>query len=144
MGLSYTIAAGLRQCIYSQVRVPQDSWPHFTVSDSRLPQPGVQAPYLYPPRTGWPSYIFPTLGSHSVAFYDRQGYSVGNSNPLPHPRVPVCYVLTHKFRGGPNKKHSIADFWRSFISVFHWSKPVYQMHTFVSVITLSSMLIYWR
>jgi hypothetical protein len=39
MGLSFTIAVGLRQRIHSEVRVPQDSWPHFTVSDSRLPQP---------------------------------------------------------------------------------------------------------
>jgi hypothetical protein len=39
MGLSFTIAAGPRHRS-PQVRVPQDSWPHFTVSDSRLPQPG--------------------------------------------------------------------------------------------------------
>jgi hypothetical protein len=37
MGLSFTIAAGPRQRIYSWVRVPWDSWPYFTVSDSRLP-----------------------------------------------------------------------------------------------------------
>jgi hypothetical protein len=36
MCLSFTIAAGPRQRIHSQVRVPQESWPHFTVSDSRL------------------------------------------------------------------------------------------------------------
>jgi hypothetical protein len=36
MGLSFAIAADPRQRIHSQVRVPQDSWPHFTVSDSRL------------------------------------------------------------------------------------------------------------
>jgi hypothetical protein len=39
MGLSFTIAAGPREHIHSQVWVPQDSWPHFTVSDSGLPQP---------------------------------------------------------------------------------------------------------
>jgi hypothetical protein len=39
MGLSFTIAAGLHQRSHSRVRVPRDSWPHFTVSDSRLPQP---------------------------------------------------------------------------------------------------------
>jgi hypothetical protein len=36
-GLSFTIAAGPRQRSYSRVRVPWDSRPYFTVSDSRLP-----------------------------------------------------------------------------------------------------------
>jgi hypothetical protein len=36
-GLSFTIAAGPRQRVYSRVRVPWDSRPYFTVSDSRLP-----------------------------------------------------------------------------------------------------------
>jgi hypothetical protein len=38
-GLSFTIAAGPRQRSHSQVRVPWDSRPYFTVSDSRLPFP---------------------------------------------------------------------------------------------------------
>jgi hypothetical protein len=36
-GLSFTIAAGTRQHSHSRVRVPWDSQPYFTVSDSRLP-----------------------------------------------------------------------------------------------------------
>jgi hypothetical protein len=36
-GMSFTIAAGPRQRSHSQVRVPWDSRPYFTVSDSRLP-----------------------------------------------------------------------------------------------------------
>jgi hypothetical protein len=36
-GLSFKIAAGLRQRSYSRIRVPRDSWPYFPVSDSRLP-----------------------------------------------------------------------------------------------------------
>jgi hypothetical protein len=48
MGLSFTIAAGPRQSIHSQVRVPQDSWPHFTVSDSRLPQPAQVLVFISP------------------------------------------------------------------------------------------------
>jgi hypothetical protein len=35
--LSFTIAAGPLQRSHSRVRVPWDSWPYFTVSDSRLP-----------------------------------------------------------------------------------------------------------
>jgi hypothetical protein len=37
MGLLFTIAAGPCQRIYSRVRVPWDSRPYFTVSDSGLP-----------------------------------------------------------------------------------------------------------
>jgi hypothetical protein len=47
MGLSFTIAAGPRQSSHSQVRGPRHSWPHFTVSDSRLPQPGGPGPRIY-------------------------------------------------------------------------------------------------
>jgi hypothetical protein len=36
-GLSFKITAGPRQRSYSRVRVPWDSRPYFTVSDSRLP-----------------------------------------------------------------------------------------------------------
>jgi hypothetical protein len=36
-GLTLTIVAGPRQRSHSWVRVPRDSQPHFTVSDSRLP-----------------------------------------------------------------------------------------------------------
>jgi hypothetical protein len=45
--LSFTIAAGLHQRSYSRVRVPRDSWPHFTVSDSKLFQPGGPGPRIY-------------------------------------------------------------------------------------------------
>jgi hypothetical protein len=46
-GLSFTITAGLHQRSHSVVQIPRDSWPHFTVSDSRLPQPGRPAPRIY-------------------------------------------------------------------------------------------------
>jgi hypothetical protein len=43
-GLSFTYAAGSHQRSYCRVRVPWDSGPYFTVSDSRLP-------FLSPPTT---------------------------------------------------------------------------------------------
>jgi hypothetical protein len=46
-GLSFTIDAGLRQRSHSRVRVPWDSRPYFTASDSRLPQPGGLGPRIY-------------------------------------------------------------------------------------------------
>jgi hypothetical protein len=36
-GLSFTIAAGLRQRSHSRFRILWDSWPCFTISNSRLP-----------------------------------------------------------------------------------------------------------
>jgi hypothetical protein len=58
MGLSFTNAPGPRQHSHSQVWVPRNSWPHFTVWDSRLPQPGGPGPrHLYPPGRGLLGYI---------------------------------------------------------------------------------------
>jgi hypothetical protein len=68
MGLLFTIAASSRERSHSQVRVSRDSWPHFRVSGSRLPQPGGLGPRIYipqeqdgpiiPPGTGFP-FPFP-------------------------------------------------------------------------------------
>jgi hypothetical protein len=64
MRLSFTIAAGPRQRSHSQVRVPWDSRPYFTVSDSGFRKPGGPGPHIYivreqgdpviPPDTGCP------------------------------------------------------------------------------------------
>jgi hypothetical protein len=51
MGLPFTIAACPCQRNHSWVWVPRDSWPYFTVSDSRLPQtegPGTGFPSCHP------------------------------------------------------------------------------------------------
>jgi hypothetical protein len=52
MGLS---AAGPRQCTHSQVRVPRDSWPYFTVSNLRLPNLEGQVPAVL--SGTWPSRL---------------------------------------------------------------------------------------
>jgi hypothetical protein len=49
MGPSFTIAVGPRQRSHSRAWVPRDSWPYFTLSDSRLPQPEGPGPYIYIP-----------------------------------------------------------------------------------------------
>jgi hypothetical protein len=49
MSLSFRIAPGPGQHSHSQVQVPRDSWPHFTVSDPRLPQPGGPGQRIYIP-----------------------------------------------------------------------------------------------
>jgi hypothetical protein len=46
-GLPFTIAAGPRQRSHSWVGVLRDLWPYFTVSDSKLSQPGGSGPRIY-------------------------------------------------------------------------------------------------
>jgi hypothetical protein len=62
MGLSFTIAADRRQRSHSKVRVSPDSWPYFTVSDSRLPQPGGPGPRIYIPQEEGGPVITPGTG----------------------------------------------------------------------------------
>jgi hypothetical protein len=50
MGLSFTFAAGPRQRSQPQARIPRNSLPYFTVSDSRLPHPGGPDPHIYIPQ----------------------------------------------------------------------------------------------
>jgi hypothetical protein len=59
MDLPFTISAGPRQRIYYQVRGLQNSWPHFTVSDSKLPQPGGSRRRTYIPQKQGGSVITP-------------------------------------------------------------------------------------
>jgi hypothetical protein len=68
--LPYTVSAGSRQRNHSRVRVPGDSWPYFSVSDSRLPPPGGPGPRIYIPREQGDSVLPQALGSLFVASYD--------------------------------------------------------------------------
>jgi hypothetical protein len=64
-GPSFTIATGPRQRSNSWVLIACDSGQYFTVSDSRLPQPGGPGPRIYIPQA---------LRPHFVASYDPQDY----------------------------------------------------------------------
>jgi hypothetical protein len=76
-GLPFTIAAGSRQRTHSWDQVQRDSWPYFTVSDSRLPQHGGPGPRIFIPRN-WVTQLYPQiLGSLFVAVFDSQGYGGG-------------------------------------------------------------------
>jgi hypothetical protein len=77
MSLLLTIAADPRQRSHSQVRVPRDSRPYFTLSDSRLPHLEDQAPVFISPRDRVAQLYPQALGSHFVASYDSQGYGGG-------------------------------------------------------------------
>jgi hypothetical protein len=61
----------------SQVRVPRDSWPPFTVSGSRLPNLEGQVPVFISPRNRVTRLYPQELGSLFVASYDSQGYGGG-------------------------------------------------------------------
>jgi hypothetical protein len=54
----------LRQRSHSQVRVPRGSWPHFTISDLRLLQPGGPGPCIYIPQEQGGPVIPPGTGFH--------------------------------------------------------------------------------
>jgi hypothetical protein len=82
MGLSFTVAAGPRQRSHSRVRVPRDSRQYFTVSDSRLPQPGGPGPRIYIPQ--------------------EQG---GLIIP-PDCVTPIVFKIT--LRHGPRRKHNLS------------------------------------
>jgi hypothetical protein len=97
MGLSFAIAAGPHQRYHSQVGVPRDSWPHFIVSDSRLPQPGGPGPCFYIPQENGGLGISFFFG----ASYDSQGHGV-NIRPrlytvfffltqLSQSKIQLCY-----------------------------------------------------
>jgi hypothetical protein len=61
-GLPFTITAGPRQRYHSWVWVPRESWPYFTLSVSRLPQPGGPGPRIYIPQEQGDPVITPGTG----------------------------------------------------------------------------------
>jgi hypothetical protein len=79
MCLWFTIAAGPRQRSHSQVRVPLGSSPHFTVSYSRLHQPGGLGPRIYMPQEQGGPVIPPSTGFLLLA-----GLRWKYSTPPPH------------------------------------------------------------
>jgi hypothetical protein len=116
-GLSFTIAAGPHQRSHSRVRVPRDSWPYFTVLDSKFLQPG--GPdlriYILQEHGGrWPSYTPkqwvpfsspPTTGRAMVSVFE----------PVSAPGLTVC-------AGWPRCKDCIFLTMRISVSLVQWSE----------------------
>jgi hypothetical protein len=105
MGQPFTIAAGPSQSNHSWVRVPRDSYPYVTVSDSRLPQPGGPGPRIYVPQEQGGPVILLGTGFLFVASYDSQGYGGGirahlhtgcssRSDPRTHNAQSTFYVAS--------------------------------------------------
>jgi hypothetical protein len=121
---SFTIAAGPRQCSHSQVRFLRDSWPHFTVSGSRLPHPKrSRSPYLYSPGTGWPIYTprhwvpfsspprtrrctVYTVRSPSLCSLGSEQHRKHRFQKFLHCRWSVCESLPTDFRFLSSRSHT--------------------------------------
>jgi hypothetical protein len=98
--LPLTIAAGPRQRSHSWMRVPRNSSPYFTVSDSRFPKSGGPRPLFKSPRNRVAQLYSQALGSLPVASYDSQGYGGGYQNPPPrgdilHTQISQMYIHVH-------------------------------------------------
>jgi hypothetical protein len=103
MGLSFTIAAGPRLRSHSQVRVPRDSWSPFTVSDSRVPQPGGPGPRIYIPQEQRGPVIPPGTGFPLHHLLRLAGLRWRCSTPPPHGKTVsiLCYITS----GRTDRKH---------------------------------------
>jgi hypothetical protein len=95
--LSYTIAASPRQRSHSWVRVPQDSWPHFTVSDSKLPQPGGPGPCIYIPHEQGGPVILPGTGFPFLSLLRLAGLRWRYSAPPPHGNIYLLPSLDLRY-----------------------------------------------
>jgi hypothetical protein len=87
-GLLFTVAASPRQRSHSRVQVPWDSWPHFTVSGSRLPFPS-------PPTTcrATMEVCDPSSTRDTPSFYDWTTYIVSRRSHRKHiccPAMAMC------------------------------------------------------
>jgi hypothetical protein len=102
MDLSFTIAAGPRLRSNSRVRAPRNSWPCFTVSDSRLTQLVGPGPRIYIRQEQGGPVISPGTGSLFVASYDSQ---VGI-----RPRFHTALSRPDTFWGGGGSR-SLASAW---------------------------------
>jgi hypothetical protein len=108
-GLPFTIAVGPRQRSHSWVRVPRDSWPHITVSDSRVPQPGGPGTRIYNIQEQGGPVITPGTGFPFHRLLGLAGLRLRHTNPPPNgeavyrlslilrPPVsrPVCLGMKH-------------------------------------------------
>jgi hypothetical protein len=111
MGLSFTTAADSCSPVIL-TSVLRDSWPHLTLSDSRLPKPAGPDPRIYnpqgqggpviPPGTVFPLRRLQRLAGTTVKIFD--------------PDCSSNSVTGIEHRGGPHIKHSFQPFF--YCSVF--------------------------
>jgi hypothetical protein len=93
-GSAFTIAADPRQSSHSWVGVPRDSWPYFTLSDSRLPQPGGPGPRIYIPQEEGGPVIPPGIGFPFRRLLRLAGLRWRYSYPPPRGVTTVLSIST--------------------------------------------------
>jgi hypothetical protein len=84
MGLSFTTAAGRRQCSHSRIRVPRDSWPYFTNSDPKLHEPGEPGPCIFILQEEEGPVLPPGTGFRFRRLLRLAGLRWSYCNPPPH------------------------------------------------------------
>jgi hypothetical protein len=126
MDPKFTTAAGPRQRIHSQVRFPRDLWSYFTVSYSRLPQPGGPGPRIYIPQDEGVAAIPPGTGFPFRRLLQLAGLRWRYSTPP----LRVCWLLIYpvstvapvvfKISPGhwPHRKQPLYC-WGMFTQLFH-------------------------
>jgi hypothetical protein len=87
MGFLFAVASDPCQCSHSQVWVPLDSWPYFTVSHLRFPQPGGQVLVLISPRNGM-AQVYPQALFRFCCILRLTGLLWTYSNSPPHELWP--------------------------------------------------------
>jgi hypothetical protein len=122
MGLSFTVAAGPRQHSHFQIWVPRDSWPFFTVSDSRLPKPEETGRRIYIPQEQGSPVITPGTGFPFRRLLRLAGLRWRYPTPPPHGIVSNSYLaLLVTSRHGPRRIHR---FHYCGILLLPWKQPV--------------------
>jgi hypothetical protein len=107
MGLLFTIAAGPRQRNHSEVRVR----PHFTISDSRLPEPGGPGPRIYIPQEPVGPVIPPVTGFPFLRLLQRAELRWRYSTPPPHGMTAARLVSSlYDPWHGPRRKRRFQQF----------------------------------
>jgi hypothetical protein len=153
MGLPFTIRVGPRQRSHSWVRVPRDSWPYFTVSDSILPKPGGPNPCIYIPQgqggpvispgTGFPFRRLLRLAEQRWRYSNPppQASSLGQSNSQSYFKTGGLTSVSSSWRQAPwysrpvfscnwtlavivLMQHSLWRGGRSVVHNYYWSSPL--------------------
>jgi hypothetical protein len=146
MGQSFIFAAGRRQRSHSQVRVPRDSWPYFTISDWRLPQPGGPGPRIYIPRKSVARLYPPDPGFSFRRLLRLSGLRRRYSTPLPHgisPHQLATHWQASLYNLGTNRIENTVS--NSFVAGLHvYSLPRISVYPAVTKQWLSSSIIMSR
>jgi hypothetical protein len=108
-GLLFTIPPGHRQRSHSWFRVPRGSWPYFTVSDSRLPQPGGPGPCIYISQEQCDPVISPGTGFPFRRLLWLAGLQWKYSNPPP--RVQRDFSWVPRFQDDWTRNSKKTSWW---------------------------------